>query len=72
MADDFDTKPLRLRFQRRKENVLNTAPGPIYGPRHPDGVMLTSIEHPPGLIDALADAIRSGKLSLKRRPNTPS
>ncbi len=28
----------------------------------PDGIALTSIEHPPGLIDQMADAIRSGKL----------
>jgi hypothetical protein len=30
----------------------------------PDGVALTSMAHPPGLIDDLADAIRSGKLRL--------
>ena len=27
-----------------------------------DGIALTSIEHPPGLIDDIAAAIRSGKL----------
>ena len=31
----------------------------------PDGVALKTIEHPPGLIDEIAGAIRSGKLSLK-------
>lgn len=31
-----------------------------------DGVALTSIAHPPGLIDEIAGAIQSGKLSLKR------
>ena len=31
-----------------------------------DGIALTSIAHPPGLIEKMADAIRSGKLSLKR------
>src|SRR4030095_5136442 len=41
-------------------------------PRNPDdeagdGVMLESIAHPPGLIDDIADAIQSGKLSLKKR-----
>jgi glutamate-1-semialdehyde 2,1-aminomutase/spore coat polysaccharide biosynthesis protein SpsF len=29
-----------------------------------DGVALTSMEHPPGLIDEIADAIRSGKLKM--------
>lgn len=27
-----------------------------------DGIALTSMAHPPGLIDKIADAIRSGKL----------
>jgi hypothetical protein len=31
-----------------------------------DGVALTSIQHPPGLIEKMADALSSGKLSLKR------
>lgn len=31
-----------------------------------DGVALTNMEHPAGLIDAMADAIRSGKLKLGR------
>lgn len=30
-----------------------------------DGVALKSMAHPPGLIDAMAEAIKSGKLSLK-------
>jgi hypothetical protein len=36
-----------------------------------DGVALTSIAHPPGLIDKIADAIKSGKLSLKRGRGRP-
>ena len=36
-----------------------------------DGLPLNSLEHPPGLIDDLADAIRSGKLD-HRRPNRRS
>jgi hypothetical protein len=36
-----------------------------------DGVALTTIAHPPGLIDAMAEAIRSGKLSLKSAPDCP-
>jgi len=31
-----------------------------------DGVALTSMAHPDGLIDKMADAIKSGKLTLKR------
>lgn len=50
------SKPSKgLRIKARKSG------GPIG-----DGVALTSMVHPPGLIDALADAIRSGKLNLKR------
>ena len=36
-----------------------------------DGVALTSMAHPPGLIDKIADAIKSGKLSLKRGRGRP-
>lgn len=36
-----------------------------------DGIALTSMAHPPGLIDEIAGAIRSGKLSLKSGPGCP-
>jgi glutamate-1-semialdehyde 2,1-aminomutase/spore coat polysaccharide biosynthesis protein SpsF len=35
-----------------------------FAARDGDGIALTSMEHPPGLIDEIADAIRSGKLRM--------
>ena len=42
------------------------AVGAVYEADVGDGIALTSMEHPPGLIDKMADAIRSGKLSLNQ------
>jgi hypothetical protein len=56
------TQGLRARVKIPLEPVGIKA-GP---PEDPDGVSLTSMAHPPGLIDQMAEAIKGGKLSLKR------
>ena len=54
--DPSDAKPKGLKITSRLK--LKKSSG--------DGVALTSMAHPPGLIDQMAEAIKSGKLSLKR------
>jgi hypothetical protein len=49
-----------------KSKGLKIASSPKLKPPSGDGVALTSMAHPPGLIDKMDKAIKSGKLSLKR------
>jgi hypothetical protein len=73
MADKQPSKADALRAMREanydagKKLGLRITSLPIKPGPPGDGVALTSMEHPPGLIDKIADAIRTGKL-----PATPT
>jgi hypothetical protein len=49
----------------RGRRGAGVAPSPPDAPKR-DGISLKSVAHPPGLIDQMAEAIRSGKLSTKK------
>lgn len=55
----------------RNENILNTATTKSAGTDTGEGVALTSVAHPDGLIDSIAGAILDGRLPGYKAPADP-